>query len=226
MESWQRQAVAVLTSGGPDSAVLVGELAAMSPSVTPIYVRFGMLWEDAEEAALRRFLAALGQPAISQLKVFAMQIAAVYGPHWSTTGQDTPDRDSPDAAVFLPGRNLLLLAQAAVWCHLQKIPTLAMGLLKGNPFPDATEVFFRHYQASINSALGGHLRIVRPYQTLSKIDVLRRGARLPLSETWSCIRPVDGRHCGQCNKCAERQKAFKAAGIVDTTQYKLVVRSS
>ena len=168
-ESWRSGPVAVLVSGGPDSAVLVGELARSSPRVVPIYVRFGMFWEDDEERALRRYLDQLAAGAVQGWKVFRMPLGDVYGRHWSTTGEEVPDSDSPDAAVFLPGRNLLLLAQAAVWCHLQGVPTLALGLLKGNPFPDSTGAFFASYEAAINQALAGkpegiHLMIGRrPY---------------------------------------------------------------
>jgi 7-cyano-7-deazaguanine synthase in queuosine biosynthesis len=28
---------------------------------------------------------------------------------------------------------------------------------------------------------------------------------------------VDGRHCGRCNKCAERMAAFRLAGLCDPT---------
>jgi 7-cyano-7-deazaguanine synthase len=218
-DSWQHNPVAVLVSGGPDSAVLVGELAGVCPRLTPIYVRFGLFWEDAEEQALRRFLEALQAPAVAALKVFQMALGPVYGPHWSNTGADVPDAQSPDAAVFLPGRNLLLLAQPAIWCHLQGIPTIALGLLRGNPFTDSSEAFFDSYETAYNLAVGGVLKIVRPYQELSKVDVLRRGRSMPLAETWSCMRPVEGLHCGRCNKCAERQRAFASAGINDPTHY-------
>jgi 7-cyano-7-deazaguanine synthase len=216
---WHRAPLAVLVSGGPDSAVLVGELALISPQVTPLYVRFGMVWEPAEERALRRFLAAISSPTLAALQVFDLPLAAVYGDHWSTTGEQTPGSDTPDSAVFLPGRNLLLLAQTSVWCHLHAIGTLALGLLRGNPFSDATDRFFADYQATIQQALGSGLQIVRPYQALSKTDVLRRGAAMPLEETWSCIRPVGDLHCGRCNKCAERHLAFVRANFIDPTRY-------
>jgi len=218
-DSWRQGPVAVLVSGGPDSAILVGELAETCPRVVPIYIRFGMFWENAEEQALRRFLAALPAAAVVPLQVFEMPLAAVYGPHWSTTGDAVPDADSPDAAVYLPGRNLLLLAQAGVWCHLQEIPVIALGLLKGNPFPDSTDSFFASFQTASNIAVGGNLRIVRPYQHLTKTQVLQRGKALPLGLTWSCMRPIDGLHCGRCNKCAERKKAFARAGVADFTSY-------
>ncbi|HYV39379.1 MAG TPA: 7-cyano-7-deazaguanine synthase [Gemmataceae bacterium] len=217
--TWRHQAVAALVSGGPDSAILVAELARDSPRVVPIYVRFGMIWEDEEEDALRHFLRALAAPAMAPLKVFQLPIASVYGPHWSLTGNQVPGADSPDAAVFLPGRNLLLLAQASVWCHLQQIDTIAMGLLKGNPFADSSDAFFAGVEATVKAALGSKLHIVRPYRDLTKNQVLQRGRSLPLGLTWSCMQPVRGIHCGRCNKCAERQKAFADAGIHDPTRY-------
>jgi 7-cyano-7-deazaguanine synthase len=50
-------AVAVLASGGLDSAILVAELATEGREVTPIYVRFGLAWEEVEARHLERFLA-------------------------------------------------------------------------------------------------------------------------------------------------------------------------
>jgi 7-cyano-7-deazaguanine synthase len=218
-EAWRHEPVAVLASGGLDSAVLLDELARSAPRVAPLYVRFGLVWESAEEASLRQYLGALAHPVVEPLRVFAQPIADVYADHWSTRGIDPPDARSSDDAVYLPGRNLLLLAQTGLWCHLNRVPTLALGTLRGNPFPDADESFFGQYQALLNRAVGGSLRIVRPYRGLSKLDVIRRGKELPLAATFSCIAPVDGLHCGRCNKCAERGRAFAAASLVDPTRY-------
>ena len=54
--------VAVLASGGLDSAILVAELLRQGRAVHPIYVRFGLAWEPTEEAHLRRFLDTLRVP--------------------------------------------------------------------------------------------------------------------------------------------------------------------
>jgi 7-cyano-7-deazaguanine synthase len=48
---------------------------------------------------------------------------------------------------------------------------------------------------------------------------MRLGRDLPLELTFSCIRPVRDQHCGDCNKCAERQLAFRNAGLADRTPY-------
>lgn len=58
----------------------------------------------------------------------------VYGDHWSMTG-DAPGWDAPDAAVEIRGRNLVLLAKTLVLAALRGWPTIALGPLAGNPFP-------------------------------------------------------------------------------------------
>jgi 7-cyano-7-deazaguanine synthase len=122
--------------------------------------------------------------------------------------------------VYLPGRNVLLLAKAMLWCHLHNVPAVALAPLGSNPFPDATPSFFDGYQDVVNKAIGGAVRVLRPYAGMHKVDVMRRGMDLPLEWTFSCIRPIDGRHCGACNKCAERRRAFANAGMADRTEYR------
>lgn len=218
-EAWRMGPVAVLISGGLDSAILAGDLARSAARLVPIRVRFGLVWEEEEERLLRQFLAALDNPVIENLVILDMPIRAVYGRHWSTTGERTPGYGSPDEAVFLPGRNPLLLVQAMVWCHLREVPTIALGPLASNPFPDSTDDFFDSFERSINLALEGNLRIVRPYAHYSKREVLRLGEGFPLQYTMSCIHPRNGAHCGDCNKCHERQASFREAGIHDPTKY-------
>jgi 7-cyano-7-deazaguanine synthase len=130
-----------------------------------------------------------------------------------------PDAASPDEAVFLPGRNVLLLSKAILWCQLHNVRAVAMATLVGNPFPDATADFFEKFASVVNQAVGGHVRVLRPYARLNKSAILNRGIHLPLHLTFSCIRPVNGLHCGQCNKCAERKFGFRAANVADCTAY-------
>jgi 7-cyano-7-deazaguanine synthase len=209
----------ILVSGGLDSAVLLGEALGHRARVHPVYVHSGLFWETDELHHLGRFLAALPCPALQPLAILELPVADLYGRHWSLTGKDVPDAASPDEAVFLPGRNVLLLAKALLWCHLRQVPALALGLLGSNPFADATDSFFTSFQRAVNQAVGGNVVVHRPYAGLSKAEVLRRGRTLPLELTFSCIRPSRGRHCGACNKCAERRRAFAAAGIKDRTPY-------
>lgn len=217
--------LAVLVSGGIDSAVLVAEAARAYPAVYPLYVEVGSAWEPAERAYLERFLAAVAAPALRPLTVLAQPVADLYGDHWSLTGDGVPGADTPDDAVFLPGRNVLLLAKPLLWCLLNGVRELATAPLASNPFPDATPEFYADFAAVVGRAMGmpGGVRVLRPYADLGlhKADVLRRGAGLPLGLTFSCVRPERGGHCGRCNKCAERRAGFRDAGLIDPTEYGL-----
>jgi 7-cyano-7-deazaguanine synthase len=153
------------------------------------------------------------------LVVLDQPVADVYGPHWSITGLDVPDAQSADEAVFLPGRNVLLLAKPLLWCHLHNVPALALGTLQTNPFPDATAVFFHGMQDIVDRAVEGKVEVRLPFAILKKQAVMELGRGLPLEHTFSCIAPVNGLHCGRCNKCAERKLAFADARLGDPTRY-------
>jgi 7-cyano-7-deazaguanine synthase len=215
-----RPALAVLCSGGLDSAILLAESLRDYPVVHPLYLRFGLFWEATELAHLRRFLEMIRAPALQPLTVLEAPVTDLYGPHWSLTGIDVPAAGTPDDAVFLPGRNVLFLSKAMLWCHLQGVPLLALAPLESNPFPDATPEFFRAFEAAVNQGIGGQVRVVQPYRGLHKEAVLRRGRHLPLRWTFSCMRPTGGEHCGSCNKCAERREAFRRADLADPTVYR------
>jgi 7-cyano-7-deazaguanine synthase len=210
---------AVLASGGLDSAILVAELARQGHSVQPIYVRFGLVWEEVEEAHLRRFLATLPAERLLPLLTLDFPIADVYQSHWSLSARGIPDADSPDEAVYLPGRNLLLLAKAIVWCALHDVTAINLGTLKGNPFADASREFFAAVEHVAHIGLGTAIEIAMPFGTLTKADVLQLGRDLQLQHTFSCIDPQGSRHCGHCNKCAERRRAFADLSIEDLTPY-------
>ena len=213
--------LAVLVSGGLDSAILLAESLTSSTSVYPLYIRCGLFWETVELTYLHRFLAAVHTPALQPLHILEMPARDLYLPHWSITGEQTPGDDTPDEAVFLPGRNVLLLSKAILWCHLRGVPAIALASLKSNPFPDATPSFFTAFEAVVNQAVGGRVRVIQPYLHLHKAEVLQRGKGLPLELTFSCLHPRAGLHCGACNKCAERRKAFKDAGLPDRTPYQV-----
>lgn len=220
-EATESRSVAVLVSGGLDSAILCVDLRKVHLRVHPLYIRCGLRWEEAELAALRSFLAAVRSrfDGIEPPAVLDEPISDVYGRHWSTDGSDVPGAETPDEAVYLPGRNLLLTVKAAVWCRLRGIGSLALGSLGSNPFPDSTPEFFRDLEGVLNRAMDGSIRLIRPFGRLHKADVLKLGRDLPLHLTFSCIDPVDGLHCGSCNKCAERRNGFRDAGLIDRTTY-------
>ena len=213
--------LAVLVSGGLDSAILLGEAVRVYPAVHPLYVRTGAAWEEIERGYLHRFLTAVRAPSLRPLVTLDLPVSDLYGAHWSLSGDGVPDADTPDEAVYLPGRNVILLSKALIWCHLNGVPEVATAPLGSNPFPDATDEFYEGFADVVSRAVSGRVRVLRPYATLGlhKLDVLKRGVGMPLEHTFSCIHPVDSLHCGGCNKCAERRQGFTAAALPDPTHY-------
>jgi 7-cyano-7-deazaguanine synthase len=220
----------VLLSGGLDSAVLLADEAARVPGVGvhPIYVSVGLAWEDAERSIVSRLLAAAPfRGRVHPLVSLTVDMRDVYAAtHWAVEGKP-PAYHTPDEDVYLPGRNVILLGKAGVYCAAARIDRIVLGTLGHNPFPDATPAFRAAMAAALSLGLAHALAIDAPYAAIGKPDVIRRGAALgvPFDLTLSCMSPMDGppaaraRHCGRCSKCRERHDAFIDAGIDDPTHY-------
>jgi len=211
--------VVALVSGGVESLVLVQRLLRHGATVFPVYCRCGLIWEPGELFWLKRWLALIRQPHLKPLHVLEIPLHAIYGSHWSLTGRGVPSHRSRDAAVYLPGRNVVLLSAAALYATRQHASTIAVGLLAGNPFADATPTFLRSLAACLTQALSHPIRIVAPLQRWTKARLIAAEPDDPFHLTFSCIHPRGRRHCGRCNKCAERQRAFCQAKVTDSTSY-------
>jgi 7-cyano-7-deazaguanine synthase len=216
---------AVLLSGGLDSAVLLAEEAA-NDVVQPIYVSVGLAWEGAERLATARLLTSgLIGPHVKALVSLSVDMTDVYpAAHWARTGE-APGYHTPDEDVYLPGRNIVLLGKAGVFCAAAGIGRLVIGTLDHNPFPDATPEFRETFASALSLGLAHRLEIAAPYARVEKSEVIRRAAarHVPLALTLSCMNPAIDHgiphHCGLCSKCRERHDAFLAAGIEDPTAY-------
>lgn len=216
---------AVLFSGGLDSAVLLAEEAARG-EVQPVYVSVGLAWEPAERIVISALLDH-GFPTLKlrPLVALAVDMSDVYSAaHWAMRGQP-PAYDTPDEDVYLPGRNIVLLGKAGVYCATAGIGRLVLGTLDHNPFPDATPMFRSAMASALSLGLAHALAIEAPYANVRKAEVIRRGVDLgvALERSLSCMNPIvpdsDVLHCGTCSKCRERHDAFIEAGVVDRTPY-------
>jgi 7-cyano-7-deazaguanine synthase len=212
---------AVLLSAGLDSAVLAADQARTS-FVHPIYVSAGLAWERDERGALERLLSAApcaGRTA--PLAALTFTVHDLYpAAHWALRGEP-PAFDTPDEDVYLAGRNIALLSKAAIYCARHGVGRIALGLLAGNPFPDATPRFLETMGCALSLGLAHTITIETPLASMSKSDVIKRALELgvPLELTLSCMNPENGRHCGRCSKCRERRDAFNDAGVDDPTDY-------
>ncbi|MGA2410011.1 MAG: 7-cyano-7-deazaguanine synthase [Candidatus Binataceae bacterium] len=211
--------IAILASGGLDSSVMLGVIARSGRHVFPVYIQAGLGWEACELSALKRFVRAIKLPNIEPVKLLKLPMGDVAGDHWSITGSGVPGYDAELASNYILGRNLSLLAKAAIFCARERIGEIAIAPLESNPFPDARPEFFRAFAKAVELGVGIKLQIKTPFAGFTKADVVRAGAGMPLELTVSCACPDGNRHCGTCTKCAERVQGFREAGVPDPTLY-------
>jgi 7-cyano-7-deazaguanine synthase len=191
LSNYQMQRSAVLLSGGLDSAVLLADEAARG-GVQPIYVSVGLAWEPAERRMVDALLAApplAGRAApLASLTVDMRDVYAAT--HWAMEGRP-PAYHTPDEDVYLPGRNIVLLSKAGVFCAAAHIGRVVIGTLEHNPFPDATPEFRTTLGRALSLGLAHDLKIDAPFAATSKADVIHRGAALgvPFELTLSCMSP-------------------------------------
>ena len=213
--------IAVLCSGGLDSAVLLAD-AAREAEAVPVYVSVGFAWEAEERLMLDRLLAAA--PLAGRVRPpvhLQFDMRDVFpATHWAVAGTP-PAFDTPDEDVYIDGRNVILLSKTAVYMARHRIPRVLIGPLAGNPFPDATPAFFDTMGRALSAGLAAPIEIAAPFVALHKSDVIERGIALgvPLQLTLSCMHPANGLHCGRCSKCRERRDAFREARVADPTAY-------
>src|SRR4051812_23451441 len=201
---------AVLLSGGLDSAVLLADETTRGET-QPIYIGAGLAWEAAERIVVTRLLDAPPLRGRTRALVsLSVDMRDVYAAtHWSVTGQ-APAYHTPDEDVYLPGRNIILLSKAGVFCAAAGIDRIVIGTLDHNPFPDATPAFRESIARMLSLGLAHTLRVDAPYAASSKATVVRKGMTLgvPFEYTLSCMKPAGDTHCGTCSKCRERHDAF------------------
>ena len=214
--------IAVLFSGGLDSAVMLAD-ASQRSRVQPYYVSVGFAWEDEERAMVARLLSSPSLDGrVDPVVHLRFDMRDVFSPdHWAMRGEP-PAFDTPDEHVFIDGRNVILVSKAAVVMARAGISRVLIGPLAGNPFPDATTEFFQAMACALSLGLAHTIEIEAPFAHLHKSDVIRKGIALgvPLELTLSCMQPAGGRHCGRCSKCRERRDAFREAGVDDPTPYR------
>jgi hypothetical protein len=80
--------------------------------------------------------------------------------------------------------------------------------------------FYKAFEKAACLGTEKEISIEAPFSGKPKSETIKAGAELgvPFELTWSCYR--DGPlHCGKCESCVNRKKAFAQAGIRDPTEY-------
>jgi 7-cyano-7-deazaguanine synthase len=127
-----------------------------------------------------------------------------------------------DPSIIVPFRNAIFLSIAvayAVSIGAGKVMYGAHG--SDSPhYPDCRKEFYDAFQKAARLGTETQIEIEAPFYNMKKSEIIMLGAELgvPYEITWSCYLNRNN-HCGACESCINRKRAFTDAGLKDPTCY-------
>ncbi|MEM2092855.1 MAG: 7-cyano-7-deazaguanine synthase QueC [Candidatus Bathyarchaeia archaeon] len=208
----------VVLSGGIDSATVAYWAKKQGYQVHAITFKYGQIATREVEHATK-IAEQLEVPIkivdLSTLREIFAGVTSLCDEHIPVTAEFNP-------LLIVPFRNAIFLSVAvayAVSINANRIFYGAQG--SDMPFyPDCRIEFYKAFEKAATIGTGRELIIEAPFSQIPKSEVIRIGLELnvPYQLTWSCY--LNGsKHCGKCESCINRKRAFIEAGVTDPTEY-------
>lgn len=208
----------VVLSGGPDSAVVAYWAKEQGYKVHALTFKYGQIAEKETEYAhliADRLDIPLKIIDLSCLKEVFAGVTALCDKNIELTETFTQP-------IIVPFRNAIFLSVAVAYAISIEATEVFYGAQGSDDrfYPDCRKEFCKSFENTARLGTGVEIRIEAPLSNLRKSEVLKIGKQLgvPFELTWSCYRGEE-KHCGRCESCWNRKKAFKEAKIDDPTEY-------
>lgn len=124
--------------------------------------------------------------------------------------------------VWVPGRNIVFTAIAVSFAESIRASKIIVGwdLEEANTFPDNSKEFLESFNNLLKIGSPENIEIVAPAIDLNKKEIVELGSKnnAPMELSYSCYNG-SRKHCGVCESCMRRKRAFKQAKITDPTEY-------
>ena len=218
----------VLVSGGLDSATTMAIANRDGFRAHALSFDYGQRHKLELEAAKRvaRLLSAADH-RIAQIDLRIFGGSALTGQMAVPKNRETGTNSIP--VTYVPARNTIFLAYALAWCEALGAADIFIGAnaIDYSGYPDCRPEFISAFErlaalATKAGVEGTAFRIHAPLISMSKADIIRKGAELGVdfSLTHSCYDPTtDGLACGECDSCRLRLAGFREAGLTDPIAY-------
>ena len=125
-------------------------------------------------------------------------------------------------SVWVPGRNIVFTAIANSFAESEHANNIIVGwdLEEAATFPDNTREFLNAFNRVLDVGSFDKVKIEAPLIDMNKVDIVKLGTKigLPLELSYSCYKGFED-HCGVCESCMRRKRAFNMAEIQDKTSY-------
>lgn len=126
--------------------------------------------------------------------------------------------DETARKVWVPGRNVVFTAIATSFAEGVSAEKIIVGwdLEEAATFPDNSKEFLDAFNRVLDIGSIYDIEIEAPLIDKSKKEIVELGVKVgaPLELSYSCYIGEET-HCGVCESCMRRKRAFQSAGVVD-----------
>ena len=216
-----------LVSGGMDSCVTAAIANEETDRLAFLHVSYGQRTEARERKAFEDI--ANHYHVAHRLAISLDHLAAIGGssltdPQMEVSPVDLTSRVIPSS--YVPFRNAHFLSIATSWAEVIGARYIYIGAVAedSSGYPDCRPEFYDAFQQAVDVGTKPEtsIQIRTPVIELKKSEIVELGMKLnaPLVLTWSCYKESE-KACGECDSCALRLRAFRAAGVEDPLPYLL-----
>ena len=216
-----------LVSGGMDSCVTAAIAHREAAKLAFLHVSYGQRTQARE---LRAFEEIANYFVVQQRLAVSIEHLAMIGGSSLTDHNIAVSAANLDAhgipTSYVPFRNAHFLSIATSWAEVIGATTIYIGAVAedSSGYPDCRPEFYEAFQRVVNLGTKPQtqLEIRTPVIHMKKSQIVELGQSLgaPLDLSWSCYSEME-QACGECDSCALRLRAFRAAGVRDPIPYVL-----
>ncbi len=128
------------------------------------------------------------------------------------------------SSVWVPARNMVFTSIAVSYAESIGAEKIIVGwdAEEAATFPDNSKEFLNTFNELIDVGSPENIKIEAPAIDLSKEEIVKLGVEVsaPMELSYSCYKGGD-KHCGVCESCMRRKRAFKQLEIDDLTEYEI-----
>ncbi|OQX17956.1 MAG: 7-cyano-7-deazaguanine synthase QueC [Candidatus Altiarchaeales archaeon A3] len=225
-----KKAIIVL-SGGLDSCVAAACAKSSGYSLHSLFFDYGQQSLENEKIAageISKFLDAKFD-VINLEWMKNLKSGLIYGNIPKVKFSDLDDKEKAThsaSLVWVPARNLVFCSIAAGISESENDEAIFTGFDKeeAETFPDNSNDFVKNFNNLLNFAVLQKKKpeLIVPLIDMNKNEIVKLGEKIkaPMHLSWSCYKADSNNvHCGECESCLRRKRAFKLANVRDLTKY-------
>ncbi|MEM2129186.1 MAG: 7-cyano-7-deazaguanine synthase QueC [Candidatus Bathyarchaeia archaeon] len=208
----------IVLSGGPDSSTVAYWAKKQGYCVFAITFKYSQI--AIKEIECARKIAEKLNITIKLIDLSSLK--EIFVGVTSLCDEAIPMTSNFSQPIIVPFRNAIFLSIAVAYAVSIGANRIFYGAQGSDElfYPDCRKEFYKAFERTANLGTSKKICVEAPFNDISKSEIIKIGAELgvPFNLTWSCY--LNGlKHCGTCESCVNRKKAFKEAGVPDPTEY-------